>query len=191
MEMEVDGVFHKIFRIEAPIEAVIAFVSDYKYTLPRMPQVERVLKYPNDRYRMFYSADVVSGFKMYILFDITPDMPAENKLNFVPIPISKEDLINARTSGYPSLHSGKFSAKASFAEVGNYTEIDYRAEITLQVEVPNFLRVLPLKALFKMGSGILSHKMDSIGDDMAESLPHEYEKWSIKNVDLLEELLEN
>jgi hypothetical protein len=42
-----------------------------------------------------------------------------------------------------------------------------------------------------MGSGILSYKMNSIGDDMAKSLPLEYEQWSVVNAEMLDELLEN
>ena len=68
--MEVEGVFSRLFKIEAPIESVYAFITDMDYILPRMPEVERVELLTDGRYRMFYSAEVASGHKMDVVFYI-------------------------------------------------------------------------------------------------------------------------
>jgi hypothetical protein len=187
--MGVDGVFSKIFKIDAPIEAVYAFLCDFDYTLPHMPQVEQIIQLSEDKYRMFYSADIVAGHKMHVLFDIQPEKLDGYVLKFLPVPISSEELKKIRKSHPENYFTGKFTGYAKFVQNGKRCEIHYKAQIRLEVEVPQFLRYLPTNALSKLGSKVMSYKMNSIGDGMALALPREFPKWQMQNQSKLEGII--
>ncbi|MEI7553915.1 DUF1997 domain-containing protein [Candidatus Chlorohelix sp.] len=187
--MGVDGVFSKIFKIEAPIEVVYAFLCDFDYTLPRMPQVEQVLQLSEDKYRMFYSADVVAGYKMHVLFDIRPEKLDGNVLKFLPVSVSSEEMKKIRSTHSESLFTGKFTGYAKFVQNGKRCDIHYKAQIRLEVEVPQFLRYLPTNALSKLGSKVMSYKMNSVGDEMALALPREFPKWRMQNQSKLDGII--
>jgi hypothetical protein len=177
----VTGQFQKTLRLEAPLELVYGYFTDFNFVLPRLPEIDRVLRYKDGRYRMIFAADDGRGHEMGVVFDVRHEMEACKHVKTIPVPVRKEDLKSDPMSNSGPLFPGTFAGETILLEKGNHVEVLYKATLHIDVEVPRFLSFLPTNMLHKMGDSLMNFKLNSVGEGLTRTMHGDFKLWCEKN----------
>ncbi len=179
----VQGDFERSIRLEEDLEVVYSYFTDFNFILPRLPEIERVLRYADNRYRMIFGADDGRGHELGIVFDIRHEMLENRHIKMVSLPVAQHDiqqdprLQNSKGPLFP----GKFSGETLFHQQPNHIEVIYRVRLEIEIEVPHFLNFLPKKMLQQIGDTMMKVKLSSVGDGMARRMSMDFQEWCEAN----------
>jgi hypothetical protein len=177
--MAVQGDFERLIRLNTDLDSASAYFRDLNYLLPRLPEIERVLRYSDGRYRMIFSADDGRGHEMGVVFDIRHEVIENRHIKIHSIPISESDLRNDSRLAHSKgpLFPGRFSGETLLHIRENHIEIIYRVNLHIEIEVPKFLSFMPRKMLQQIGDTLMKVKMHRVGDGLAERLIEDFDEW--------------
>ncbi|HEX2916073.1 MAG TPA: DUF1997 domain-containing protein [Chloroflexia bacterium] len=179
----VQGNFQRLIKLETELETAYAYLTDFNHVLPRLPEVDRVLRYRDGRYRMIFSADDGRGHEMGVVFDIRHELVEHQHIKMISIPVSRQELSGDRMhKSKGPLFPGLFSGEVIFTERTDYIEITYRVDLLIEIEVPRFLNFMPHNVLQKLGDSLMQFKLHSIGDGFADKLASDFEGWQNLNI---------
>lgn len=178
--MAVQGEFERIIRLETEVETALAYFTDFNYVLPRLPEIERVLRYSDGRYRMVFTADDGRGHEMGVVFDIRHEIIENRQIKIHSIPLTENDLRNdSRMAQHHKgpLFPGRFSGETIFHQRGSQIEVLYRVQLHIEIEVPRFLNFMPKKVLQQLGDTLMKVKLHKVGDGLAERMAGDFGEW--------------
>ncbi len=181
----VQGNFERFIRLDTEIDTAYSYFTDFNYVLPRLPEIERVLRYSDGRYRMIFSADDGRGHAMGIVFDIRHEMDANQHIKMLSVPVSEFDLKNdprlVASKAKGPLFPGSFSGETLFHDRGRHIEVVYRAQINIEIEVPRFLQFMPRKVLQQLGETLMKVKLNKVSEGMAGRMEEDFGEWQEQN----------
>ncbi|MEI7557037.1 DUF1997 domain-containing protein [Candidatus Chlorohelix sp.] len=186
----VSGDFRRIIRLDAPVEVVYNYFTDFSYVLPRLPEVNRVLHFKDGRYRMIFSADDGRGHDMGVVFDVRHEVVENHIVKMVPVPINPHELKKSMGPNVGVMFPGSFGGEATLKQHSNHCEIIYKVNLKIDIEVPQFLSFLPMPMLRKMGDGLMSLKLNKVGEGMSQNVPSDFKHWVDKNHSRVHHLFE-
>ncbi len=174
----VQGKFQRLIRLNTPLEVAFTYFTDFGYVLPRLPEIERVMRFKDGRYRMLFMADDGRGHEMGIVFDIRHEVKENSHIKMVALPVSRQDLSGDGLSKGPGpLFPGLFSGEVIFTENGDQIEVAYIVNLVVEIEVPRFLSFMPRPVLHKLGDSLMQLKLHSIGNGFADNLLADFSTW--------------
>ena len=174
----VQGNFERLIRLKAPLEVAYTYFTDFGHILPRLPEIERVLRYKDGRYRMLFMADDGRGHEMGIVFDIRHELIENSHIRMISLPVSRQDLSGDQLSkGVGPMFPGMFSGEVIFTPKDDQIEIAYLVNIVVEVEVPRFLSFMPKTVLQKLGDSLMQLKLHNIGVGFADKLVDDFDEW--------------
>lgn len=177
--LSVQGNFQRHIRLQTPLEVAYTYFTDFNYVLPRLPEIERVLRYRDGRYRMIFAADDGRGHEMGIVFDIRHELLENRHIKMVSVPVSQHELSGgdslSRSTG--PLFPGMFSGEVVFNENNIGVEVVYRVNLLVEIEVPRFLNFMPRPVLQKLADSLMQLKLHTVGDGLANRLTTDFGEW--------------
>jgi len=185
----VQGDFERLIRLESGIETVYSYFTDFNYILTRLPEIDRVLRYSDGRYRMVFMADDGRGHEMGIVFDIRHELNENRHIRMVSLPLTEQDLRDdprmSSSHSHGPLFPGRFAGETIFYDRGTHSEVVYRAQLNIEIEVPRFLSFMPRKVLQQIGDTLMKLKLHTVGDGLAQNMVEEFEGWRELNQEKL------
>jgi Protein of unknown function (DUF1997) len=175
--ISVQGQFHKDILLKTEIEHAYSYFTDFNFVLPRLPEIGRILRYRDGRYRMIFSADDGRGHDMGIVFDIRHELVENKHVKVVPLPLTHAQIRNDKTLGKGPFFPGLFSSDTILHLRRDHIEVNYKLQLQIEVEVPNFLRFMPLGMLQKIGETLMHMKLGSVADGFIQRLPEDFNEW--------------
>jgi hypothetical protein len=180
--MSVQGNFQRHMHLATHLEMAYAYFTDYNHILPRLPEVDRVMRYRDGRYRMIFMADDGRGHDMGVVFDIKHEVVENRMVKMVSIPVSPHELAGDRLAkGQAPLFPGLMNGEVLLNDRVGHVEVSYRLNLLIQIEVPGFLYFIPKPVLQKIGDGLMQYKLHSVGDGFAERLVDDFGDWHNRN----------
>jgi hypothetical protein len=179
--MSVQGNFQRFIRLHTHQDLAFAYFTDFNHILPRLPEVDRVLRYKDGRYRMIFMADDGRGHEMGVVFDIRHETIHNRVVKMISVPIDPQDLNKKTAAGEPPLFPGKMSGEVVLRQQVGHVEVIYQLELLIEIDVPGFLSFIPKPVLQKIGDSLMKYKMHAIGDGYADRMVEEYQDWHITN----------
>ncbi len=183
--MGVKGHFHRVIKLDTSVEAACAYFMDFNHVLPRLPEVDRVLRYKDGRYRMIFMSDDGRGHEMGVVFDIRQEVLENRHVRMLPIPISRQELAGSPLATNAPLFPGTFNGETTFIQRDNHCEVVYKAALQIEIEVPRFLNFIPRNMLQKMGDGMMNFKLTAVGEGLGRNTPTDFKQWYKTNEEKL------
>ncbi len=181
-QMAVQGTFQRFMRLQTPLETAFAYFTDFNHILPRLPEIDRVMRYRDGHYRMIFMADDGRGHEMGIVFDIRHELVENRHIKMISLPVSLQELSGDKLSkGNSPLFPGHFNGEVIFSERANQIEIVYRVDLLIEIEVPRFLNFVPKPLMQKMGDSLMQLKLHNVGDGFADRLIGDFGEWHTRN----------
>lgn len=179
----VQGDFERVILLQSTIETAFDYFTDFNFVLPRLPEIDRVMRYADGRYRMVFGADDGRGHEMGIVFDIRHELTDNRHIKIVSLPLSEEELHKdpRMNQNNGPLFPGRFSGETLFRERGQQIEVIYRARLAIEIEVPRFLSFMPRRVLQQIGDTMMNVKLHNVADGLAERLGSEFSDWCEAN----------
>lgn len=176
--LAVQGQFERIIRLETSLEHAYAYFTDFGYVLPRLPEISRILRYRDGRYRMIFMADDGRGHEMGIVFDIQHELEPGRHIKMVAVPLALEQLRKDQLNGSNSpLFPGLFNGEVLFAQHPGAIEVVYRVKLNIEIEVPRFLALMPKNVLQRIGDGLMRMKLHQVADGFANRVTVDFKEW--------------
>jgi Protein of unknown function (DUF1997) len=176
--LAVRGSFQRMMRLQTASEGAFAYMTDLRHVLPRLPDIERVQRFKDDRYRLFFATDDGRGHTMSIVFDTRYEFTPCQQMRIIALPIAQQELADENVGGGRPAFGGLFEGEIIFNERAALTEITYRLDILVEIEVPRFLNFIPHGALQRIGDGLMQLKARNIGDGFTHRLTNDYPNWA-------------
>ncbi len=181
--MSVQGKFQRFIRLQTPLETAFAYFTDFAYVLPRLPEIGRVLRYRDGRYRLIFMSDDGRGHEMGIVFDIRHEIVENRHVKMIAIPVNQHELTGDRASqGTAPLFPGLLNGEVILTERHGQIEVVYRLDLFIEIEVPRFLSFIPKPMLQKIGESLMQFKLHAVGDGFAERLTEDFVEWNKRHV---------
>ncbi len=185
-QMVVQGNFQRFIRLQTPLPVAYTYFTDFNHVLPRLPEIERVMRFRDGRYRMIFGADDGRGHQMSIVFDIRHELVENQHIKIVSLPVSRQDLSeDSNMHGVGPLFGGMFNGEVVFTQRADRIDIGYSVNLVVEVEVPRFLSFIPRPVLQKLGESLMQLKLHNIGDGFAERLTNDFEEWCLTHSERL------
>jgi hypothetical protein len=173
----VQGNFHRNILLNTEIEHAYSYFTDFNFVLPRLPEVGRILRFKDGRYRMIFTADDGRGHDMGIVFDIRHELIENKHVKVVPIPLSHDQIKHDKSLGKGPFFPGLFSSDTILHLRRDHIEVNYKLQMQIEVEVPNFLRFMPLGVLQKIGETLMHMKLNTVAAGFVQRLPEDFNEW--------------
>jgi len=176
--MAVRGEFERIIKLGTSLEHAYNYFSDFSYVLPRLPEVDRIIRYRDGRYRMIFLADDGRGHAMGIVFDINHELAPSRHIKMISVPLSLEQLRSDKLmNAHSPLFPGEFQGEVLFQDKTSHVEVVYRAKLHIEIEVPRFLAFMPKNVLQGIGDALMRLKLHQVADGFANRVVADFGEW--------------
>lgn len=176
--LAVRGQFERVIRLNTPVEHAYSYFTDFSYVLPRLPEIDRIIRYRDGRYRMIFSADDGRGHEMSIVFDIRHELEPNRSIKMRSVPLTLERLHSDKLiSSNNPLFPGIFEGETLFVEQASHTEVIYRVNLFIEIEVPRFLQFMPKNVLQGIGDTLMRLKLHQVADGFANRVTADFGNW--------------
>ena len=190
MDLTIRGEFERLIPLHTDVAAAYSYFTDFGRVLARLPELERLVRYKDGRYRLVFDADDGRGHAMTCLFDIRHELIENESIRILPVPINPAEVEAMNRTNNPGFAPGKHDPNGKYVFSGlfagetrfhhnartNTAEITYNAGITLELEVPAFLAFLPQPVLHRVGDGLMTLKLKRVTEGFARNVQRDFQE---------------
>lgn len=177
--IEISGTIARDFLFPADVVTALAYYGELGRILPLLPHVSVLHTYAGHQFRVRYQTVELGAYTINIISDLQSEVDRQARVIAVrpgafDVPVAAKAQLTSSTA------YGLFSMMARFYELGEAeTKIEYKLALQAQMPRPRGLRLMPKRALSRIGQGITNGRLREMADGFISQSLAAFPDWRV------------